>query len=202
MTCFYYWDLVALWCRYLKLKIKDVVVNIEICMCHGKLHENQVHLVLLNSLPAAFARKTTSVSSFICGIEHRIFQTWSVISKYKILNQWLNQIMLKLSKHYTCCCLHFIIWKIPENISQDKLLTHLEGLWKDSCKFKWNLPLKFGRILASYPDVLPINLSKKSEGDRVCEGCFPDLESWSLQKLVLNIPLTLLEAIPFLYPQN
>lgn len=47
-------------------------------------------------------------------------------------------------------------------------------------------PLKFGLILASYPDVLPINLSKKSEGDRVCEGCFPDLESWSLQKAALK----------------
>lgn len=49
-----------------------------------------------------------------------------------------------------------------------------------------NLPLKFGLILASYPDVLPINLSKKSEGDRVCEGDFPDLESCSLQKAALN----------------
>lgn len=47
-------------------------------------------------------------------------------------------------------------------------------------------PLKFGLILASYPDVLPINLSKKSEGDRVCEGDFPDLESCSLQKVVLK----------------
>lgn len=27
------------------------------------------------------------------------------------------------------------------------------------------LPLKLGLILASYPDVLPINLSRKSEGD-------------------------------------
>lgn len=27
------------------------------------------------------------------------------------------------------------------------------------------IALKFGLILASYPDVLPINLSKKSEGD-------------------------------------
>lgn len=51
---------------------------------------------------------------------------------------------------------------------------------------KRNLPLKFGLILASYPEVLPINLSKKSEGDRVCEGDFPDLESCSLQKAALN----------------
>lgn len=27
------------------------------------------------------------------------------------------------------------------------------------------IPLKFGLILASYPEVRPINLSKKSEGD-------------------------------------
>lgn len=27
------------------------------------------------------------------------------------------------------------------------------------------IPLKFGLILASYPEVLPISLSKKSEGD-------------------------------------
>lgn len=27
------------------------------------------------------------------------------------------------------------------------------------------LPLKFGLILASYPDILPISLSKKSDGD-------------------------------------
>ena len=27
------------------------------------------------------------------------------------------------------------------------------------------IPLKFGLILASYPDVLPISLSRKSEGD-------------------------------------
>lgn len=28
-----------------------------------------------------------------------------------------------------------------------------------------SLPLKLGLILASYPDVLPISLSRKSEGD-------------------------------------
>lgn len=29
----------------------------------------------------------------------------------------------------------------------------------------FSLPLKLGLILASYPDVLPISLSRKSEGD-------------------------------------
>lgn len=29
----------------------------------------------------------------------------------------------------------------------------------------FSLPLKLGLILASYPEVLPINLSRKSEGD-------------------------------------
>lgn len=31
--------------------------------------------------------------------------------------------------------------------------------------FFFCIPLKFGLILASYPEVLPISLSKKSEGD-------------------------------------
>lgn len=30
---------------------------------------------------------------------------------------------------------------------------------------KFSLPLKLGLILASYPEVLPISLSRKSEGD-------------------------------------
>lgn len=36
--------------------------------------------------------------------------------------------------------------------------------WKKKAGF-FRIPLKFGLILASYPEVRPINLSKKSEGD-------------------------------------
>lgn len=38
------------------------------------------------------------------------------------------------------------------------------------------VPLKFGLILASYPDVLPISLSRKSEGDI---GAWRVLPTWS-----------------------
>lgn len=36
---------------------------------------------------------------------------------------------------------------------------------KSNVSFFFCIPLKFGLILASYPEVLPISLSKKSEGD-------------------------------------
>lgn len=39
------------------------------------------------------------------------------------------------------------------------------------------LPLKLGLILASYPDVRPISLSKKSEGDMSWDPLGPDLTS-------------------------
>lgn len=51
-----------------------------------------------------------------------------------------------------------------------------------------NIPLKFGLIRASYPDVFPISLSRKSEGDMVNEKVpLPDaLESASLLSTILE----------------
>lgn len=47
------------------------------------------------------------------------------------------------------------------------------------------LPLKLGLILASYPDVRPISLSKKSEGDMGWDPLGPDLTS-SFAKATLD----------------
>lgn len=45
------------------------------------------------------------------------------------------------------------------------LLLHLKKQIPGGLKGKFSLPLKLGLILASYPEVLPISLSRKSEGD-------------------------------------
>lgn len=45
------------------------------------------------------------------------------------------------------------------------LLLNLGKLIPGDLEVKFSLPLKLGLILASYPEVLPISLSRKSEGD-------------------------------------
>lgn len=53
-------------------------------------------------------------------------------------------------------CLHPRLCCLPLNLGK-QIPGALEG--------KFSLPLKFGLILASYPEVLPMSLSRKSEGD-------------------------------------
>lgn len=48
------------------------------------------------------------------------------------------------------------------------------------------MPLKLGRIRASYPDVRPISLSRKSEGDIADEGSRPDILSYSCPAVILR----------------
>lgn len=56
--------------------------------------------------------------------------------------------MFTICVQYRAACFYNLGKQIPE---------HLEG--------RFSLPLKLGLILASYPEVLPISLSRKSEGD-------------------------------------
>lgn len=49
------------------------------------------------------------------------------------------------------------------------------------------VPLKLGLMRASYPDVLPISLSRKSEGDS-CGPALPGGFISSLQELSLTLP--------------
>lgn len=102
-----------------------------------------------------------------------------------------HSVFLTSDQWSKCTLLQYAIWNespaLKDTCPSISIYSIQAIAWLHSCVFSplslWlHLPLKFGLILASYPDTFPMSLSKNSEGG-IGEAAFLAAACWDAAKL-------------------